>query len=206
MSSSSVRSACRFAQVSKSRTLLARLLNDVRTRLESLATSSQSASTAASSIQASEANLNALVTEHAATVESPSAAKEVAVKTLTAVQTAAEASDLSHIAQQLQELQAANERINSHLQQLSDINQAIDAARSDIDKLGKKQAKQSTALTDIRQDLEEIKAAIQDSASTSKDVEAKDVELEALRKAVDRVIGNLPSRFQSRFRESISGR
>lgn len=183
-----------------------RLLDDVRARLESLASSSQSASTAASSIQASEAHLNALVTEQTATVESLTVAQEVAVKTLAAVQTAAEASDLSHIAQQLQDLQASNERINSDLQQISNINKAIEAARSDIETLSKEQAQQSTALAEIHHALDEIKTAVQDSASATKEVEAKDAEMEALRKSVDRAIGNLPSRFQSRFREALNGR
>jgi len=177
-----------------------RLLDDVRSRLESLASASASAAESTTSIRASEKLLADLATTQRDTAQALENAQESAVKTLLAVSEVAANSDIGHLGQQLtaieSQLAVIQGSVRDHSNTTGTIKKELDAVK----------AEQAQNKKDLAAVLETLNALVTnlDSAVASKDeVAKKEEELSAFKISVDKAVAALPSRFQSRFRDAL---
>ena len=177
-----------------------RLLDDVRSRLESLASASASAAESTTSIRASEKLLADLANTQRDTAQALENAQESAVKTLLAVSEVAANSDIGHLGQQLtaieSQLAVIQGSVRDHSNTTGTIKKELDAVK----------AEQAQNKKDLAAVLETLNALVTnlDSAVASKDeVAKKEEELSAFKISVDKAVAALPSRFQSRFRDAL---
>ena len=177
-----------------------RLLDDVRSRLESLASASASAAESTTSIRASEKLLADLANTQRDTAQALENAQESAVKTLLAVSEVAANSDIGHLGQQLtaieSQLAGIQTIVRDHANTTGTIKKELDAVKAE-------QAQQKKDLAVVIETLNKLAAKL-DSAVASKDeVMQIDEELSTFKTSVDKAVAALPSRFQSRFRDAL---
>ena len=177
-----------------------RLLDDVRSRLESLASTSASAAETTNSIRASEKFLADLVSTQRDAAQALGNAQESAVKTLMAVSEVASNSDIGRLGQQLTTIESRLADIQGDIRNQSD---ATGTMKKDLDAVKADQAEQKKSLSEVVATLNGFVGTL-DSAVASKDeASKKDEELSAFRASVDRAVAALPSRYQSRFRDAL---
>lgn len=177
-----------------------RLLDDVRSRLESLASTSASAAETTNSIRASEKLLADLTSTQRDAAQALGNAQESAVKTLMAVSEVAANSDIGRLGQQLTTIESRLADIQGDIGNQSD---AIGTMKKDLDAVKADQAEQKKSLSEVVAALSGLLGTL-DSAVASKDeASKKDEELLAFRASVDRAVAALPSRYQSRFRDAL---
>lgn len=164
-----------------------RLLDDIRGRLDSLASSSQSAAAATTSIQTSERTLAELVTEQASVMQALSKAQEVAVQTLEKLDATAAAGDFGRLSQQLATIFEKVESVNATVSTLND-------SRAD----------QEMKLLQITDAVKALEAATKEASSLQSDAASARQDLEQYKAKVERAIGNLPGRYQSKIREGLA--
>jgi len=177
-----------------------RLLDDVRSRLESLASASASAAESTTSIRASEKLLADLANTQRETAQALENAQDSAVKTLLAVSEVAANSDIGHLGQQLtaieSQLAAIQGSVRDHSNTTGTIKKELDAVKAE-------QAQHKKDLAAVLETLHGLATNL-DSAVASKDeIAKKDEELSAFKTSVDKAVAALPSRFQSRFRDAL---
>lgn len=160
-----------------------KLLDELRVRLESLANASQSAASAASSIQGSERALGDILSAQARMSQDFTRAYDSSITALNAVTDLTKAGNLNHLSSQIQELAVA--------------------LRASESADGEARVQQNEKLDALTQRLTAIEELLKSSGDVSKALAAKEQELHNLRNSVNRAIANLPSRFQSKFRENL---
>jgi chromosome segregation ATPase len=177
-----------------------RLLDDVRSRLESLASTSASAAESTNSIRASEKLLADLANGQRDTAQALEEAQASAVKTLTAVTEVAANTDIGRLGQQLTTLESRLTEIHGDVRKNSGTTETI---KKDLDAVKVEQAEQKKTMSELLAALNGLVTTL-DSAVTAKDeVSKKDAELAAFRTSVDRAVSAIPSRYQSRFRDAL---
>jgi len=177
-----------------------RLLDDVRSRLESLASTSASAVESTNSIRASEKLLADLANTQRDAAEALVNAQESAVKTLMAVSEVAANSDIGRLGQQLTTIESRLADVQGDVRNQSNVTGTM---KKDLDAVKADQAEQKRSLNEVFATLKGLVEAL-DSAVASKDeASKKDEELLAFGASVDRAVAALPSRYQSRFRDAL---
>ena len=177
-----------------------RLLDDVRSRLESLASTSASAAESTTSIRASEKLLADLANGQRDTAQALEEAQASAVKTLTAVTEVAANTDIGRLGQQLTSIESRLTEIPGDVRKNSSTTETI---KKDLDAVKAEQAEQKKSISELLAALNGLVTTL-DSAVTAKDeVSKKDEELAAFRTSVDRAVSAIPSRYQSRFRDAL---
>ena len=177
-----------------------RLLDDVRSRLESLASASASAAESTTSIRASEKLLADLAKTQRDTAQALENAQDSAVKTLLAVNEVAANSDIGHLGQQLTAIESQLAVIQGSVRDHSNTTGTI---KKELDVVKAEQAQHKKDLAKVLEALNKLATNL-DSAVASKDeVSKKDEELSAFKASVDKAVAALPSRFQSRFRDAL---
>ena len=178
-----------------------RLLDDVRSRLESLASTSASAAESTNSIRASERILAELASGHRDTAQALEEAQASAVKTLETVSEVAANSDIGRLGVQLTAIESQLAVIEGNVRDHSNTTATI---KKELDAIKAEQTQHQKDLAAVLGTLNKLATAL-DSAVASKDeVSKKDEELSALKASVDKAVAALPSRFQSRFRDALN--
>ena len=177
-----------------------RLLDDVRSRLESLASASASAAESTTSIRASEKLLADLANTQRDTAQALKNAQKSAVKTLLTVSEVAANSDIGQLGQQLSAIESQLAVIQGSVRDHSNTTGTI---KKELDAVKAEQAQHKKDLAAVLETLNALVTNL-DSAVASKDeVTKKDEELSAFKTSVDKAVAALPSRFQSRFRDAL---
>jgi len=177
-----------------------RLLDDVRSRLESLASASASAAESTTSIRASEKLLADLANTQRDTAQALKNAQKSAVKTLLTVSEVAANSDIGQLGQQLSAIESQLAVIQGSVRDHSNTTGTI---KKELDAVKAEQAQHKKDLAAVLETLNALVTNL-DSAVASKDeVTKKDEELSAFKTSVDKAVAAVPSRFQVRFRGAL---
>ena len=180
-----------------------RLIDDLRTRLDALASASESAAAAATSIKAGEKSLASLATEQQTITQALAAAQEAAVKTLQSVQEAATSSDAERLSQQIAEMHNSLSGIETLRGALGQQETALAGIMSELESVKSKQANQDDNIAAVLSMLDGLKSDLA-AATTSKDeVASKQEELDELREKIERAISSLPSRLHGKVRDAL---
>lgn len=180
-----------------------RLIDDLRTRLDALASASESAAAAATSIKAGEKSLASLATEQQTITQALAAAQEAAVKTLQSVQEAATSSDAERLSQQIAEMRNSLSGIETLRGALGQQETALAGIMSELESVKSKQANQDDNIAAVLSMLDGLKSDLA-AATTSKDeVASKQEELDELREKIERAISSLPSRLHGKVRDAL---
>ena len=180
-----------------------RLIDDLRTRLDALASASESAAAAATSIKAGEKSLASLATEQQTITQALAAAQEAAVKTLQSVQEAATSSDAGRLSQQIAEMHNSLSGIETMRGALGQQETALARIMSEVESVKSKQANQDDNIAAMLSMLDSLKSDLA-AATTSKDeVASKQEELDELREKIERAISSLPSRLHGKVRDAL---
>lgn len=177
-----------------------RLLDDVRSRLESLASTSASAAETTTSIRASEKLLADLASTQRDAAQALGNAQESAVKTLMAVSEVAANSDIGRLGQQLTTIESRLADIQGDIRNQSD---ATGTMKKDLDAVKADQAEQKKSLSEVVATLNGLVGTLDAAVASKDEASKKDEELAAFRASIDRAVAALPSRYQSRFRDAL---
>ena len=162
------------------------LIVDLRSRLEALASASESAAAATTSIRSSEKTLASLAAEQQEITKALAEAQEAVVKTLQGVHEAALSIDAGRLSQQMTEIQAS-------LSQMEKLGSEVKA----------KQASQDDNLAAILSILDSIKKEMSSAVTSKDDLASKEEELNDQRKAFESAVATLPGRYQNRVRDAL---
>ena len=162
------------------------LIVDLRSRLESLASASESAAAATTSIRSGEKALASLAAEQQEITKALGEAQEAVVKTLQAVHEAASSTDAGRLGQQMAEIQAS-------LSQMEKLGSEVKA----------KQASQDDNFAAILSILDSMKKEMSSAVTSKHDLASKERELNDQRKAFESAVATLPGRYQNRLRDAL---
>ena len=162
------------------------LIVDLRSRLESLASASESAAAATTSIRSGEKALASLAAEQQEITKALAEAQEAIVKTLQAVQEAASSTDAGRLGQQMAEIQAS-------LSQMEKLGSEVKA----------KQASQDDNFAAILSILDSMKKEMSSAVTSKHQLASKEQEFNDQRKAFESAVATLPGRYQNRVRDAL---